>query len=619
MDWLDLVYFSLGALLFFGSRFCGRKGWNEEYTSRKQTGMLRGAAALGVVLHHVAQKTCGSWHPRTVIVHGLDFFLDGAFIFVGIFFFCSGLGLYKSLKEKPDYLRGFLRKRVLPLIFTYYLSEWLYLVIRLLMGQIMGPGEVWFYLSGLHMANENAWFIVTLPLFYFFFYLAFRFIRREGAAIAATTCGVILYMVGCAMVDHQQTWWLRGEWWYNSVLLFPLGLVFAKYEKAFTDFFKKGTWIWLAVSILAAVGLSMLSGLTVNEWAGYYGEYAGDRLKVVHRLMSALSENLYAAAVLWALLLFLMKVRFGNGVLGWYGRMSLEVYLMHGLFIELFGYSFYDRARSLLYIRDVPLFLCVVLIGGTVGAIAFRFLRTKLTALLRISGGKGPSTKGKKRRIQAETGEAEIKPVPAEDAETKQETGTEKKDPAPKAAPGPEKKTRRKKKREAGPWKKRVSWIISGALVLFVGLIFCFPDLISGGRSREINGLIVHVPEGFERSFSDGQLFKWTYTGKDRNPGPLVINTEIKGSNAQYFNTVEEVLADCDWMEDPEIYVTPAGIRTVRGNSMDYSGGREYRYYAETPKNVMLISMNENEAYYTPADCRAALLETVDALAGPGK
>ena len=70
-------------------------------------------------------------------MHGLDFFLQLGYLFVSVFFFCSGLGLYKSFRTKPDYLKGFFRRRVLPIVIAFYLSEWIYLAIRLLAGERM--------------------------------------------------------------------------------------------------------------------------------------------------------------------------------------------------------------------------------------------------------------------------------------------------------------------------------------------------------------------------------------------------------------------------------------------------------------------------------------------------
>ncbi len=180
-----------------------------------------------------------------------------------------------------------------------------------------------------------------------------------------------------------------------------------------------------------------------------------------------------------------------------------------------------------------------------------------------------------------------------------------------------EKETERKRERperDRAALKKRIRWGICGVLILALGLGLWVPSLFSVPASRRINGLEVRAPEGFASTYSDGHLFIWKYKGDQKNPGPLILNTEINGSRAQYFNTVEEVLEDCEWIRDPEIYVNPAGIRTIRGYSMDYSAGGEYRYYVETPKSVLLISMNVNEAYYRLRDCLEALQETVDQL-----
>jgi hypothetical protein len=57
MDWMYLVYFFLGLLIFFGAGGVGKGKWNEEYTSLKQTKTLQGISALGIAFHHMAQKT----------------------------------------------------------------------------------------------------------------------------------------------------------------------------------------------------------------------------------------------------------------------------------------------------------------------------------------------------------------------------------------------------------------------------------------------------------------------------------------------------------------------------------------------------------------------------------
>ena len=183
MDWMYLFYFFLAALIFFGARSAGRGDWNGEYTSLRQTKILQGIAALGIALHHMAQKSCAPWHAKQYIVHGLEPFLPMGYMLVGVFLFCSAMGLYKSLKTKPDYLKGFGRRRILPVVIAFYLSEAIYTAVRLLMGEPMDFRTVLWYLSGLHMANFNAWYVIVIPFFYLAFRTAFRFCRREGTAI----------------------------------------------------------------------------------------------------------------------------------------------------------------------------------------------------------------------------------------------------------------------------------------------------------------------------------------------------------------------------------------------------------------------------------------------------
>jgi peptidoglycan/LPS O-acetylase OafA/YrhL len=60
------------------------------------------------------------------------------------------------------------------------------------------------------------------------------------------------------------------------------------------------------------------------------------------------------------LFLISLKIRLGNRLLALLGSVTLELYLMHGMFVEMFGYDFLEIAPSLHYIKDVPLYIAVV-------------------------------------------------------------------------------------------------------------------------------------------------------------------------------------------------------------------------------------------------------------------
>ena len=382
MDWMYLFYFFLAVLMFFGAKSMGKGNWNEGYTSLGQTKILQGIMILGVALHHMAQKTCAPWHPARYTVHGLDPFVPMGYMFVAVFLFCSGLGLYRSYRTKPDYLKGFCRRRILPIVIAFYLSEIIYTVIRLLMGEKMNATTVLWYLSGLHMANFNAWYVIVIPFFYLAFWAAFRFCKREGTAILWVFLFTLAYTVLGACLDHQNDWWMRGEWWYNSVLLFPLGLLFEKYEEKVTRFLKKGYWFWLILSFAAIFLLFQQSEWLINHRWGYYGE-GWDSLKVLHRLGSAASQWAVGIAYVAFCFLMMMKVRLGNRILAWLGAMTLEFYLIHGIFVELFGYNFLDFTDSIVYIKSVPLYIAAVLACSVPATMLFHRLWKFTAGLLR--------------------------------------------------------------------------------------------------------------------------------------------------------------------------------------------------------------------------------------------
>ena len=381
MDWMYLFYFLFAVLLFFGARYAGRGKWHEDFTSLEQSGVLKGITAMLVSLHHMGQKTCGSWHPRPFIVHGLDIFVPVGYLFVGVFFFCSGMGLYRSLHSKKDYLKGFARRRIAPLVIAFYLSEIIYTLVRLAMGEKMSGLKIFWYLSGLHLANVNAWYLVTITFLYLVFWVSFRRCKSEGRAILWIVLFCLAYSVLGAFIGRQDKWWMTGEWWYNSVFLFPLGLLFGKHEQKVTAFLKKRYGFFLPISFIMLFVLFWLSETLNGTVWGYFDAW-NDPMKVPHRLMSAGLQWLVALDYTAFCFLLLMKVKLNNGALRFLGRISLSYYLMHGLFVELFGFNFMDISGSLFYIRNVALNILVVLSCTILSSVAFNWIWRKAVDLM---------------------------------------------------------------------------------------------------------------------------------------------------------------------------------------------------------------------------------------------
>ena len=255
--------------------------------------------------------------------------------------------------------------------------------------------------------------------------------------------------------------------------------------------------------------------------------------------------------------------------------MTLEFYLMHGLFVELFGYSFLDVADSLVYIRTVPLYIAAVLACSAAAALLFRLI-------------------------------LQLIPVPIRKEDRQWNAGL----------------YRNRFHTFLKEWKRRKEEAAEKAGIIRKLLIPCILVLVmagfylflsSGGNEqvRIMNGMEFKIPENYVRGYTDARYVVWKYEGTDKKLSNLVLDAEIRDGKARHFRTADEVQTECDWMTETELYVNPNGVRMVRGFA-DYDGGKERRYYIEGAEAVMLMCMKEDERYYSPEDCEEILLQVAE-------
>ena len=272
-------------------------------------------------------------------------------------------------------------------------------------------------------------------------------------------------------------------------------------------------------------------------------------------------------------LILTMKVRLGNRALAFLGGITLEFYLMHGVFVELFGFNFLDISKSVIYIKNVPVYMAAVLACSVAAALLFRWFRREVTDLLLKKGPDG-------------------------------ETGP----PPPQQLP--EKLRQRKKLSKK---KRMVLKLLGWAVGMLLLCEFLLPILSGNENYRVMNGLEFHVPVGYTRTYTDARYAIWKYSEEGRNPGNLILDGDIRDNIARFSYSVEEVLAGYSWLEDAEIYVNPHGVRMVRGYTR-YGDSVERRYYIEGPEHLTLMCMVVNDQYYNPDDCEQVLQQTADSV-----
>lgn len=301
---IDMLPLCLFAAALFGMKPVKTGEINEDYLSYKTMKNLKGFFCMVIVFHHVSQSTTlGFLLPRFSYV---------GYLAVCVFFFCSGFGLQKSyMTGRESYANRFFARRLPAILLPYTVVTVMYWLFYNGLGDHFTAfdiiGEI---LRGYPIASYS-WYVITILLFYPAFWLMMVFCKnRDRTMVAAGGVWYVFYALCLRKAGLP-------AWWYNTAYVLILGMAWAVWEKELTSFLKKHPWIvgaaWIAFGIV---------------W------FLPDAL----RAMLPGGARVLAASILFtaAVVLLGAKVKLGNRVTEFLGRISFEIYLTQGFFITLY-------------------------------------------------------------------------------------------------------------------------------------------------------------------------------------------------------------------------------------------------------------------------------------------
>lgn len=316
-------------LLFLGAKVSKRHEWQEEPFSLETSKGIQGFAAVAIILHHLTQELAEKSGP-------LEFLSECGVLFVGIFFFFSGYGLYTSLKNKENYLKTFLKKRFVTILIPFYVCILVFTMGVCACGAKIKGKQIFYVLSGWSLINTHMWYIVEIAILYLVFYILYRLIKNRTIATILMTVFVLAMMGGslwlCHGSDFACKYWFMGEWWYNASFLFIVGILVSKHADLLRKIARKAY-----VVLLPAFGvLTWFLGTKTRDALhtySYWSEIPGVDRQLDDKLRCLSVQLPWIICFVIFLLLVMMKVRFGNPVLKFLGSISLELYLLHNLFL----------------------------------------------------------------------------------------------------------------------------------------------------------------------------------------------------------------------------------------------------------------------------------------------
>ncbi|MCP9016209.1 MULTISPECIES: acyltransferase [unclassified Streptococcus] len=304
---------------------------NKEYLNVKSTSGLRGFLALGIIFHHISPlvKTGEEFS---------NFSYMGTYI-VSIFFFLSAYGLYVQNESRENYLDNFLVKRLSKIIVPFFIISLIYMFYRFVNGQLI---DLNFFINLFKQGSTiiyNGWFVDIIILMYIFFYLSFKFFQNKFLSIVFNTIFIICYICLAIKLGYN-------FWWYNSVLAFAIGLIWAKNQNKIDRFLEKYYFIVIVL-------------VTVLLFVSHRYDILLKYLHIEDSYSYALAANLdNIIFTIYFIIVFLKKINFSNVYLNLIGRISFELYMIHGLVISMLAKIFVSSR-----VNDVLFTLFVLIIS----------------------------------------------------------------------------------------------------------------------------------------------------------------------------------------------------------------------------------------------------------------
>lgn len=387
---------------FWGVKIAPKNQFNNDFLSLEAMTSLKGFMAILVIFHHISQKKAFQ------TLHILASFEHIGFLFVGIFFFCSGYGLYKSYKLKPNYLNGFIKKRILPIIITHYIMVCIYLIFNLITKKQMPLSRWLCEISGLTMINSMGWFVYVIVILYFAFNFAFKRFKNNAALLFVLLviflqAALFIFMGHNVWFLGEKNWWknpslvwnnpiwwknmqtvlFSGEWWVNSTLCFLLGIIICQNEEKFSNFLKKKYFFKLILCVLAFSLLLWGNFKITSSKFSYWAAVGKDA--ILNNLICYPIQSL--CAVLFCILVFaiMLKIYAKNAFLQFCGNRTLEIYLMQELCIFSFLFLIEKMNRPIFkpHLWNMSLFVILVFVSVLISATIFHFINQKATKFLK--------------------------------------------------------------------------------------------------------------------------------------------------------------------------------------------------------------------------------------------
>lgn len=174
------------------------------FFSKNTSLIIKGIAAVFIMMSHIIVD-CPFWVKK----------LFPGNLWVSVFFFYSAYGLIFSVKNKNQYIDGFLRRKFFQIYLPFFVAESSYTLLILLKSGQMNPVDTILGCLGLKLSNGSLWYVIEIIAIYLLFYVWVRFFQLKHKWLWIVS--YVIFVILSVAFDI-------GTCWYISTGVFLLGL-----------------------------------------------------------------------------------------------------------------------------------------------------------------------------------------------------------------------------------------------------------------------------------------------------------------------------------------------------------------------------------------------------------
>lgn len=346
---LLLLYVILFALAIYGAEI-NLKGFYDPF-DRGVTSSIKGFFIGSVFISHLT----GYIESMGYVSRGMGDYIfhclrniQGQLIVV-MFLFYSGYGVFVAAKERGiEYVNNMPKRRILNTLLNFNVAVSFFAVVMLIRGESFSFARFIFSLFAWDSMGNSNWYIFVILVCYVVAWVVLKLcrererIRMFGGMICCLAIIGIIILLSLA----------KAEWWYNTLMAFPLGGLCAEFRDDIEGYVRRNYWRCL---LGASIVLCLFVGWFMKHECGIFYNFT---------------------AVVFALFVMIasMKIKVGNQVLFWMGINLFPLYIYQRMPMRLFEELFNGH----MYGCGLWGYIISCLAVSSLIAVCYRYIEIKL-------------------------------------------------------------------------------------------------------------------------------------------------------------------------------------------------------------------------------------------------